>query len=163
MAQNDASVADETQRQRDVLPLTYPIEHGIVTSWDDMEKIWHHLFYNEIRIQPEEHSVLLTEGPLNPKANRSRKDDSNLFEIFNVPAIYIGIGAILAFYASERNAGIVNETGDEVSHAGPIYEARALSHTVSKLDVTGRDLTDYSMKILLETGCFLQHQQIEKL
>eukprot|EP01083_Nonionella_stella_P207765 754446_1 len=68
----DVYVGHEIMQNSDLdLRVRYPIQHGMVTSWDDMEYgIWHHTFYNELKIHPEEYCVLLTEAPLTPKANR---------------------------------------------------------------------------------------------
>jgi len=118
---------------------------------DDMEKIWNHALFNELRVVPEEHAVLLTEAPLNPKGNREKMAEI-MFESFGVPAMYVAVQAVLSLYAAGRTIGTVFDSGDGVSHAVPIYEGFALDHAVLRLDIAGRDLTQYLMKMLSEKG-----------
>jgi actin-related protein len=149
MDQPHAYVGDEALSKRDALTLKYPLLNGTVNNWDDMEKIWHHTFYNELRVAPEEHPILLTETPFSPKAHRERMTQI-MFETFNVPAMYVITQAVLAMYASGRTTGCVLDLGDSVSYAVPIYDGYALPHAIMRVAASGRDLTDYMMKILTE-------------
>jgi actin len=147
----DEYLGDEAQQKRGVLKISYPIEHGIVKDWDDMEKIWNHTFYVELRVSPDEHPVLLTEAPLNPKVNREKMTQV-MFETFNVPCMYVAIQAVLSLYSAGRTTGIVCDSGDGVTHTVPIYEGFSILHAVNKVPIAGRDLTHFLAKLLTERG-----------
>ena len=117
-----------------------------------MEQVWHHTFYNELRVTPSEcEGVLITEAPRNPKANRERMVQL-MFETFEVRNTYIAIQAVMSLYATGRSTGLVVDSGDGVSHTVPVFEGFSLPHAIQKMEIAGRVLTDYAQKLLLEVG-----------
>jgi len=122
-----------------------------VTNWDDMEKVYHHTFSNELRVDPEEYAVLLTESSLNPKSNRG-KMAIMVFETFNIPAFYVSKRAALSLYASERLSGTVVDIGSDVTHITPIFEGYCLPHAVTSVDMGDISLTDTLVRLLEVRG-----------
>uniref|UniRef100_A0AAG5DSW3 Uncharacterized protein n=1 Tax=Anopheles atroparvus TaxID=41427 RepID=A0AAG5DSW3_ANOAO len=148
---NTYYVGNKARRMRHILTLKHPIERGIIQNWNDMEGIWHHLFYNELQMDPENHPVLLTQAPINSKANKEKMGEI-MFETFGTPALYIASPTVLSLYATGRTSGLVMDSGDGGTFIEPIYEGYALSHEVVRQDLAGRDLTMYLVKLLKERG-----------
>lgn len=158
--EGDSFIGQRAQDLRGLLKIRYPLEHGVVTNWEDMESIWHHVYESELKTLPEEHPVLLTEPPLNPRANRDIAAQL-MFEAFNVPALYMSIQAVLSLYASGRTTGVVLDSGDGVSHAVPVFEGFAIPNSIRRIDVAGRDVTE-QMQLLLRKAGHVLHTSAEK-
>ena len=152
VTQKSEYIGDEAQQKRGVLNLKYPIANGIVSDWEDMEKVWHHTFYNELRVTPSEvQGVLVTEAPRNPKQNRERMLTA-MFETFEVRNMYVAIQAVMSLYANGRSTGLVVDSGDGVTHTVPVFEGFSIPHAIEKMEIAGREITNYAQKLLLESG-----------
>lgn len=145
-AEGELFVGDKARDLRGILRLTYPTNHGVITDWEDMHSVWQHM-YHELSIVQDQHPVLLTESPLNPKSNRGKAAEI-FFETFNVPALYVQVQAILSLYASGRTTGVVLDSGDGVTSCVPVYEGFTLPNSITRVDVGGRDVTDYLQLLL---------------
>ncbi|KAK7796700.1 hypothetical protein U0070_009650 [Myodes glareolus] len=144
-------VGEEAQCMYDNLYLHYPIERGLVTRWDDMEKLWKDLFEWELGVKPSEQPVFMIEPSLNPQETREKTTEI-MFEKFNVPALYLCNHAVGALYASACITGLVVDSGDGVTCTVPIYEGYSLPHAITKLYVAGRDITEHLTRLLLAKG-----------
>ena len=119
-----------------------PLQAGLVTDWEDMQKVWQYACKNELHIAPEEHPFLLSEPPLTPKQS-TEKLVQVLFESFSVPALNVSNTAVLALLASGRTTGCVLDCGYAVAYSVPIFEGLTLPYATLKSELGGRDLSDY--------------------
>lgn len=150
--EGDVFLGPDAEEHRGLLTIKYPMEHGIVTDWNDMERIWQYIYSkDQLQTFSEEHPVLLTEAPLNPRRNREKAAEI-FFETFNVPALFISMQAVLSLYATGRTTGAVLDSGDGVTHAVPIYEGFAMPHSIIRSDIAGRDVTRYLRLLLRKEG-----------
>jgi len=122
-----------------------------ITNWDDAEKLLHHGYYNECRIAPEEHPVLVLEPPLASKAYRE-KITQIMFETMCVPAFYLVNQATMALYCTGRTTGLVVLSGQYTTHTVPGYEGCALNQATRTLGIGGAGITEFLMNLLCERG-----------
>mmetsp|Transcript_63040 Transcript_63040/g.148041 ORF Transcript_63040/g.148041 Transcript_63040/m.148041 type:complete len:354 (+) Transcript_63040:98-1159(+) len=127
----------------------YLLERGIITDWEGMVAVWNEVFFNDLSVVPEECSILLTESPLNPKANREYML-AIMFESFEFQAAFVVLGPLLSLFAAGRTTGIVVDCGYSTSLAVPIYDSYLVAHAVMEMDMGGRDLTEHMVKLLME-------------
>ena len=125
--------------------------NGVITGWDDMEKLWDFTFGEKLRINPAGRRILLTEPPLNPLKNRERMCEV-MFERYQFGGVYVSIQAVLALYAQGLSSGVVVDSGDGVTHIVPVYESTVLNHLTRRLDVAGRNVTSNLIALLLRRG-----------
>ncbi|RKO97099.1 hypothetical protein CXG81DRAFT_13063 [Caulochytrium protostelioides] len=148
----DLMVGDEAAAVRSSLQVSYPLENGIVRNWEDMTHLWNYTFYEKLGLKDcKDHKILLTEPAMNPKKNREKMCEV-MFEQYGFSGVWIAIQAVLTLYAQGLQTGVVVDSGDGVTHIVPVYDGYALPHLTRRLDVAGRDITRYLIKLLLLRG-----------
>ncbi|XP_027145238.1 actin-related protein 3-A-like [Larimichthys crocea] len=133
----------------------WPIRHGMVEDWDLMEKFMEQIIFKYLRAEPEDHSFLMTEPPLNTPENREYLAEI-MFETFNIPGLYIAVQAVLALAASWTSrqvgqrtlTGIVIDSGDGVTHAIPVAEGYVIGSCIKHIPIAGRDITFFIQQLL---------------
>jgi centractin len=149
-SQSSTFVGEDSVHLRGVCKLHSPMLHGVVEDWQDMTSVWSHA-YKHLKAVEDQHPILLTEAPLNPRANRAAAAEV-FFETFSAPALFIQIQSILSLYTSGRTTGVVLDSGDGVTSAVPVFEGFALPHAIQRIDVGGRDVTEHLQLLLRKAG-----------
>lgn len=164
-------VGETLDTHRGAFLLSYPMDHGHLLLDDaattttnspsshasssclpDMEKLIQHIYSkSHLHCKPDQHPILLTEAPLNPRSNREALSEL-FFETLRAPAIFFSPPAVLSLYASGRATGVVLDVGEGVAHCIPVYEGYALVHSMTRSDVAGRDVTKRLQLLLRKSG-----------
>jgi actin-related protein 2 len=147
----EVMVGDECAKYRDMLETSYPVENGIVRDWVGMKHLYNYTFFERMKIDPKEHKVLLTEPPMNPKENQAKMLQA-MFEEYNFAAAKVNIQAMLVLYAQGLLTGVVVDSGDGVTHIVPVWEGICPPLLIKRLNVAGRHITRYLIKLLQVRG-----------
>lgn len=156
-------VASDLVAHRPHVKISYPMEHGIIVDWDDMQCMWEYILHNELKADTSSHPILITEAPLNTKSNRESMAEV-LYDIFNVPALYVAMPSVLTLYSLSRTSGLVLDSGEGVTSVVPIHDGYALPHAIKRQNIAGRDVTNYLGDLIqVHNAPFNGHDRLEIL
>ncbi|CAG8436697.1 16514_t:CDS:2 [Funneliformis caledonium] len=155
----DFYIGNEALSNSKTYGLHYPIRHGQIDNWDQMERFWEQSIFKYLRCEPEDHYFLLTEPPLNAPENREQTAEI-MFESFNIQGLYIAVQAVLALAASWTSkkvadkvlTGTVIDSGDGVTHVIPVAEGYVIGSSIKHIPIAGRDITYYVQQLLRDRG-----------
>ena len=140
MELQDRYVGDNAIARYEIMNFSYPIQRGEVTDWDKYENLMHYLLYSEMRVVPEEISILITEGPRTSRKNREKLTEI-LFETFNVKRLHIANSSMVGLYSYGKTSGLIVDSGYNVTSTVPVYEGYPLAHASLKINIGGEDLS----------------------
>eukprot|EP01097_Dermamoeba_algensis_P005355 TRINITY_DN3405_c0_g1_i2.p1 TRINITY_DN3405_c0_g1~~TRINITY_DN3405_c0_g1_i2.p1 ORF type:complete len:287 (-),score=72.93 TRINITY_DN3405_c0_g1_i2:384-1244(-) len=149
----DNWVGYQAQLHRDVAKVRNPISGGVIQNFDDMEKIWSYTFSEQLKIDPSERAVLMTEAPFNPTRNREKMVEI-MFEKYRVTGFHAALQAAMSLMAAGQESGLVLESGDSVTHAIPIVEGAPIAPAIMRFEVAGADVTEFFIRLLTERGYY---------
>jgi len=145
-------IGDEIIGFRSLLDLSHPVTEGIITDEEDLFKLWDYTLTQKMGIEdPSERKIIVTEAPLNPISNKIKIFEI-LFEKIGVGAINIEPQAKCSLFAEGIDTGIVLDSGDGVTHCIPVSDGAILKHSIERMDIAGRHVTEYLVRLLQKKG-----------
>ena len=142
-------VGDNAITRYEIMNFSYPIQRGEVTDWDKYENLMHYLLYSEMRVVPEEISILITEGPRTSRKNREKLTEI-LFETFNVKRLHIANSSMVGLYSYGKTSGLIVDSGYNVTSTVPVYEGYPLAHASLKINIGGEDLSKNLLSMITD-------------
>ena len=145
-------IGDEIIGFRSLLELSHPVSEGIITDEEDLYRLWDYTLSQKLKIEdPSDKKIIVTEAPLNPLNNKIKICEI-LFEKIGVGAINIEPQAKCSLFAEGIDTGIVLDSGDGVTHCIPVSDGAILKHSIERMDIAGRHITEYLVRLLQKKG-----------
>lgn len=148
---SELSAGEEALIRQGLLSTSHPVRDGLVKDWEEMEQLWSHVLYEDLKVNPEKHCFIATQG-VNAPALQKEKTLELLMETFHVDSLYLGTSQVLSAYAYGLTTALVLDSGKDATLAVPVYEGYAMGRYVARSEVAGAVLTDYLSQMLTSEG-----------